>query len=174
MRKSISGFTIVELLIVVVVIGILAAIVTVAYTGIQAKAKDTKTISAVKSWVKALRLYEVENGSLPTSNSCLGKTTTYDGNGQCYSTTYWVVKTPLLNLLSPYMTTQPEPDTSQIDSTNNPDWRGAFYNYWSAGDKHQIYMMLTGTSSCPSIGSETSAPGQWTGPQGIRCVYNLD
>ena len=35
MSKSKSGFTIVELLIVIVVIGILAAITIVAYNGIQ-------------------------------------------------------------------------------------------------------------------------------------------
>ena len=36
-----SGFTIVELLIVIVVIAILAAITIVAYTGIQSRAYDT-------------------------------------------------------------------------------------------------------------------------------------
>jgi len=37
-----NGFTIVELLIVIVIIGILAAIVTVAYNGIQNRAKNTQ------------------------------------------------------------------------------------------------------------------------------------
>ena len=37
--RSQHGFTIVELLIVIVVIGILAAIVTVAYAGVQERAR---------------------------------------------------------------------------------------------------------------------------------------
>lgn len=45
MKRSTSGFTIVELLIVIVVIAILATISIVAYTGIQ----DRATASAVKS-----------------------------------------------------------------------------------------------------------------------------
>ena len=70
MRKSISGFTIVELLIVIVVIGIIASIVIVAYTGIQTQATNLKTVVAVDGWAKAIQLYRVQNGSFPTSNSC--------------------------------------------------------------------------------------------------------
>ena len=57
-----KGFTIVELLIVIVVIGILAAIVTVAYNGVQTKALNAKTVSAVASWAEAMELYRVDNG----------------------------------------------------------------------------------------------------------------
>ena len=39
-----TGFTIVELLIVIVVIGILAAITIVAFNGIQTRAKNTQTV----------------------------------------------------------------------------------------------------------------------------------
>ncbi len=51
MRKGVSGFTIVELLIVIVVIAILASISVVAYTGIQARA----SLSAGKSFDASLR-----------------------------------------------------------------------------------------------------------------------
>ncbi|PIZ60082.1 hypothetical protein COY18_01845, partial [Candidatus Saccharibacteria bacterium CG_4_10_14_0_2_um_filter_41_11] len=43
-RKKERGFTIVELLVVIVVIGILAAITIVSYTGITAKANTTKSL----------------------------------------------------------------------------------------------------------------------------------
>ena len=69
------GFTIVELLIVVVVIGILAAIVTVAYTGITQRAENTKTVTGVNQAIKLLSLYKVTNGIYPNPGVtyvCLG------------------------------------------------------------------------------------------------------
>ena len=66
------GFTLVELLIVIVVIAILAAISIVAYNGIQQRARNTQTMQAVNSYVKAFKLYQADNGSLPTDTGCLG------------------------------------------------------------------------------------------------------
>ena len=60
-----DGFTIVELLIVIVVIGILAAITIVAYNGVQARAQDTRRVSDMKAIQSALALYSVQYGSLP-------------------------------------------------------------------------------------------------------------
>lgn len=48
------GFTIVELLIVIVIIGILAALVIVAYSGIQQRANRTKQDADLKSLEKAI------------------------------------------------------------------------------------------------------------------------
>lgn len=59
------GFTIVELLIVIVVIGILAAISVVAYTGIQDRARDSQRISDIQTIVKALEIYKTNNGVYP-------------------------------------------------------------------------------------------------------------
>lgn len=76
MRRSTAGFTIVELLIVIVVIAILAAISVVAYTGMQTRAENTKTISGVSQYVKLLSAYKAINGDYPThagaSYACLG------------------------------------------------------------------------------------------------------
>ncbi|MET0979967.1 MAG: type II secretion system protein [Candidatus Saccharimonadales bacterium] len=55
-----SGFTIVELLIVIVVIGILAAITIVAYNGIQTRARATALVSGIKSADKAFRILAAE------------------------------------------------------------------------------------------------------------------
>ena len=63
------GFTIVELLIVIVVIAILAAITIVAYSGIQARARDSRRIDDVRVIVTALEVYKVLNGSYPASGN---------------------------------------------------------------------------------------------------------
>jgi prepilin-type N-terminal cleavage/methylation domain-containing protein len=59
------GFTIVELLIVIVVIGILATIASVAYTGISAKARDSVRQQDIRQVQKLIELYYAQNGEYP-------------------------------------------------------------------------------------------------------------
>ena len=66
-----KGFTIVELLIVVVVIGILAAIVTVAYTGISSSAHKSAVFSDLAGFAKKMELYKVQNSTYPTDGTML-------------------------------------------------------------------------------------------------------
>lgn len=65
MGKSRSGFTIVELLIVIVVIGILAAITVVAFSTVRGRAFDASVQTDIKELAKRVRAYQVETGSLP-------------------------------------------------------------------------------------------------------------
>lgn len=59
------GFTIVELLIVIVVIGILAAISIVAYNGIQARASMPTKETAMSNVHKLFELHRIEHGAYP-------------------------------------------------------------------------------------------------------------
>ncbi|MAU33596.1 hypothetical protein CL689_00765 [Candidatus Saccharibacteria bacterium] len=69
--KRQTGFTIVELLIVIVVIAILAAITIVAYNGIRQQANDSTVQSDLKNFVKLVELYNVKRGGYPTSTADL-------------------------------------------------------------------------------------------------------
>lgn len=60
-----SGFTIVELLIVIVVIAILAAITIAAYSGMQNRAKDSSADAGISQIKKAMELYKVDNDAYP-------------------------------------------------------------------------------------------------------------
>lgn len=72
MRKSVSGFTIIELLIVIVVIAILASISLVSFSGTQARARDSIRIKDLKEVQKVVELYHAQNGSYPMSSSGSG------------------------------------------------------------------------------------------------------
>ena len=73
------GFTIVELLIVVVVISILTAITIVAYNGITNRAKTAALQSALNQAVKKINLYAIENGdNYPATASDAGLFDTAD------------------------------------------------------------------------------------------------
>ena len=65
--KKQTGFTIVELLIVIVVIGILAAIVIVAFNGIQGRALETTAKSTLSSAAKVMETHKIMDGSYPVA-----------------------------------------------------------------------------------------------------------
>ncbi|HMS23585.1 MAG TPA: type II secretion system protein [Candidatus Saccharibacteria bacterium] len=87
--KKPSGFTIVELLIVIVVIGILATLTFVVYRNITGKAQAAVTSNIVQQYSKALAAYKLQNDSYPDIDSladlqssagvCLG--TGYENKG---------------------------------------------------------------------------------------------
>ncbi len=60
-NKSQPGFTIVELLIVIVIIGILATITIVAFNGIQNRARASEASSALSQAVKKIKVWQVDN-----------------------------------------------------------------------------------------------------------------
>jgi len=60
------GFTIVELLIVIVVIGILALLVITTYSGIQAKARNAKRQTDIQAIQTQLEAFFSENGYYPS------------------------------------------------------------------------------------------------------------
>lgn len=66
LKSKQSGFTIVELLIVIVVIGILAALVITTFTGIQQKARNTERQTDVKALHGQVEAYYAQNGKYPT------------------------------------------------------------------------------------------------------------
>jgi len=82
-KKQNSGFTIVELLIVIVIIAILATLTIVAYNGIQKKAGDSAIRSDISQAAKQLAILEATNGNFPDNTDTLKKS-----NGTTYQYTY--------------------------------------------------------------------------------------
>ena len=71
------GFTVIELLIVIAVLGILASIVLVLYPGYRQRANDSTRKSDVQQIAAALSAYAIQKNSLISTGSGCGK----DGNG---------------------------------------------------------------------------------------------
>jgi len=65
MKNFTKAFTLIELLIVIVIIGILAVALIPRLTGLQARARDTARIADMRQMQTALELYKVENGRYP-------------------------------------------------------------------------------------------------------------
>lgn len=65
------GFTIVELLVVIVVIGILAAITIVSYSGVSSKARSAQAQSAANNTLQKLEAYNADEGTYPSDHADL-------------------------------------------------------------------------------------------------------
>lgn len=72
LKRKQSGFTIVELLIVIVVIGILAAIVITTFTNVQKKGRDADRKADVQSLASQAEVYFAENSKYPTATELAG------------------------------------------------------------------------------------------------------
>ena len=68
-KKGGHGFTIVELLIVIVVVAILAAVTIVTYNGITKQTYRSRAQSELSSIAKATAIFQVENGRYPVDVS---------------------------------------------------------------------------------------------------------
>lgn len=86
LQRKQNGFTIVELLIVIVVIGILAALVITTFTGIQQKARNTERETDIKALYGQVEAYYANsNGKYPTlanMNDASWRTTNMKGLDQ--------------------------------------------------------------------------------------------
>lgn len=146
MKRTGSGFTIVELLIVIVVIAILAAITIVSYNGIIDRARNTELLARVDAYTKAFQLYATQNGSYPaivaseagnTVSACLGTASDYpqdatfaSGNCGLQSGTVYNVSPTLMNQLATFTKNLPSGALPTKTTATNSTFRGILYvNY---------------------------------------------
>lgn len=97
--KHKNGFTIVELLIVIVVIGILAALVLNSFAGAQQKARLASADSGVESLAKGIKKLEFDTGK--KAFGCPAEGGVYDAEGAVTNTTAGIMNAPTVSTWGP-------------------------------------------------------------------------
>jgi prepilin-type N-terminal cleavage/methylation domain-containing protein len=144
-----KGFTIVELLIVIVIIGILSAIAVVVYNGVQNRAKTAQYISDVTTIVKKAELYPQASGTglypLASYGPDIAAATTQTDAGKILTAginTITESKLPSNVVIFAVLTdtsTTPTNAQATIAVTNSPSARGYFVRYCATGKGMYIY-----------------------------------
>lgn len=119
-----NAFTIVELLIVIVVIGVLATVTMVSYSGVSQRANESRAKSDIDSVKRALAAYLSINDRYPIEDICnIGAST---GNNPC------------VNLST---------DITSIVSKLPVDTSGSYYRYYSDGSSYTISSTSSNSTS---------------------------
>lgn len=118
--KKQKGFTLIELMVVIAIIGLLASVVLAALGSSRATARDTQRVQTVKEVQKALELYRnANNGNYPcgtTMPGCVSGGGQVNLNGSASTTVF-------NNAILPYLTV---PSETAVFSSN-PTWGSILY-----------------------------------------------
>jgi type II secretion system protein G len=137
-----KGFTIVELLVVIVVIGILASISVVSYNGVQKRARDSARDSAVRTIRLAMEVYKSDANVYPSITGVAA------GSGSNIS-----------GLTSSLVPTYISKVPNDPDATKNIN-----YVINSSGDGYGMYVLYESRPQCKYlIGNNTSTGWYGTG-----------
>ena len=160
-QKKQTGFTIVEVLIVIVVIAVLAAITIVAFNGVQERARNTKTITAVKEYIKLYSTYAVDYDVYPGGgNYCLG--TGYAG-GLCWDNRVYTENTAANAGLLNYANNLPVPSTVPVYRNSTDGYRAGILFVSPNNLRYQLEGVNT---QCGISGAtRTFSAGQSLGPE---------
>ncbi len=104
------GFTLIEIMVVVVILGILAAIIIPRISDRPEQARRTKAIMDIKSIETALSLYQMDNGTYPSTEQGLEALVEQPTIGRIptnYAEGGYLKKVPLDPWKSPYIYLSP-------------------------------------------------------------------
>jgi prepilin-type N-terminal cleavage/methylation domain-containing protein len=162
------GFTLLELLVVISIIGLLSSIVLATLSSARSRARNAQTIQTIRQYILAIELYRNDKNSVPVLadpnlDYCLGPQLA----GTC------TVSATLNNMLDDYISISAGPSTITNSQNypaqyNCPD-KGSFpaCNHWGI----EWYMEAQGGATCGGRATGFVHP---LFPDRLVCTYIID
>lgn len=154
-NRSFQGFTIVELLVVVVVISILAAITIVSFSGIQNRANDTAVQNDIAAIAKRVQIYQVQNNIYPSGAIDATVISALDG----LRVSKDAYRTAGTNINLAYCTNLP--DRTQFAVIGFSKSGAGFYATNNSGVQRFNNPLATGADVCGQAGISSSLSWLW-------------
>jgi general secretion pathway protein G len=137
MRRRVSGFTLIEIMVVLVIIGVLAALIAPNVLDRASDAKVTAARTDVNNLMQALKLYKLDNQRFPSSEQGLEALVRKPSAG------------PVPPSWKPY-----------LDKLPNDPW-GRPYQYLNPGVKGEIDVFSLGADGQPGGEGHNADVGSW-------------
>src|SRR5262245_25982438 len=135
--RRVAGFTLVEVMVVVVIIGVLAALIVPRVLGRSDEARITAAKHDIAAIMQSLKLYRLDNGRFPTNDQGLQALVTKPE------------RPPVPGNWKPY-----------LDKLPKDPW-GSAYQYLNPGVHGEIDVFSLGAEGQAGTGAADTAIGSW-------------
>lgn len=149
-KNKLSGFTLIELMVVISIIGVLSAILFTNFNDARMQARDKARMSSLKELQLSIELYKSQNGTYP-AQGC-GGATDFAGPGAGGSGSNGLVScaTYITGLVPDFISSLPNDPKFEAEAG-----RGFYYRTDATGSSYKLMLLDTvETHTITSIGDE--------------------
>ena len=145
-KNTKQGFTLIELMVVIAIIGFLSSVVLSSLADARSKANATKFRSEIKQMVNALELYKNTNGKYPYEDTLSGAVQYFSKKTNNNVESFSAGGSSLSSLLTPFLKNVPDVPTNSYNPVAD-SW--IYYSNKVPGNGVDVQLKCAGDTTIP-------------------------